>query len=36
MVVFTIKQDGFASLWRGVGPSLLRDVPFSGLVGFLI
>ena len=35
MVVFTIKQDGLASLWRGVGPSLLRDVPFSGFVCLL-
>jgi len=24
-----IKQEGFLSLWRGMGPTLLRDVPFS-------
>jgi len=31
MILFTIKQDGVFSMWRGVGPTLLRDVPFSAL-----
>ncbi|KAJ8972607.1 hypothetical protein NQ314_000098 [Rhamnusium bicolor] len=26
-----IKQDGIKSLWRGVFPTLLRDVPFSAV-----
>ena len=26
-----VGQNGWASLWRGVGPSLWRDVPFSAL-----
>ena len=27
-----VKQEGILSLWKGLGPSLLRDVPFSGTV----
>ncbi|GAU95566.1 hypothetical protein RvY_07165 [Ramazzottius varieornatus] len=27
----TVKQDGILSLWRGWGPTVLRDVPFSCL-----
>lgn len=25
----SVESDGWLSLWRGVGPTLLRDVPFS-------
>ena len=25
-----VSQDGLLSLWRGWGPTVLRDVPFSG------
>lgn len=25
-----VAQDGLLSLWRGWGPTILRDVPFSG------
>lgn len=27
----TIRQDGLLSLWRGLSPTLLRDVPFSAI-----
>lgn len=30
----TIAKDGWLSLWRGWGPTVLRDVPFSGRVYF--
>lgn len=26
----SVAQDGWLSLWRGWGPTVLRDVPFSG------
>lgn len=26
-----VAQDGWLSLWRGWGPTVLRDVPFSGM-----
>jgi len=28
-VCSSVKHGGILSLWRGVGPTLLRDVPFS-------
>ena len=28
----TLKHEGILSLWKGLGPSLLRDVPFSGIL----
>nr|XP_021394150.1 solute carrier family 25 member 39 isoform X1 [Lonchura striata domestica] len=28
-----VAQDGWLSLWRGWGPTVLRDVPFSGMPG---
>lgn len=27
----SIRVQGFSSLWRGLGPTLWRDVPFSGI-----
>lgn len=26
-----VKSEGFFSMWRGLGPTLLRDVPFSSI-----
>lgn len=28
-IAATVKQEGILSLWRGWGPTILRDVPFS-------
>ena len=30
LVINAIKEEGVFSLWRGIGPTILRDVPFSG------
>ncbi|MBN3287303.1 S2539 protein, partial [Polyodon spathula] len=30
----SVAQDGWLSLWRGWGPTILRDVPFSALYWF--
>jgi len=27
---FSVRNDGILSMMRGLGPSLLRDIPFSG------
>jgi hypothetical protein len=27
--IVTLRQEGILSLWRGWGPTVLRDVPFS-------
>lgn len=29
LVIVSIKEEGAFSLWRGIGPTILRDVPFS-------
>ncbi|MXQ97327.1 hypothetical protein E5288_WYG001899 [Bos mutus] len=31
-----VSEDGWISLWRGWAPTILRDVPFSGLIPRLI
>lgn len=31
IVIETVRAEGLLSMWRGIGPTLLRDVPFSAL-----
>lgn len=31
-----VQQEGVLSLWRGLGPTLWRDVPFSGKFDALV
>ena len=31
LVNLSIRQEGILSMWKGIGPTLLRDVPFSGM-----
>ncbi|NWQ80752.1 S2539 protein, partial [Columbina picui] len=33
-IQLAVAQDGWLSLWRGWGPTVLRDVPFSALYWF--
>jgi len=33
-VTTSVRANGFLYLWTGLGPSLLRDVPFSGMYWF--
>uniref|UniRef100_A0A4W5K6T5 Mitochondrial glutathione transporter SLC25A39 n=1 Tax=Hucho hucho TaxID=62062 RepID=A0A4W5K6T5_9TELE len=33
-ILSSVAQDGWLSLWRGWGPTVLRDVPFSALYWF--
>ncbi|KAL4630891.1 solute carrier family 25 member 39-like isoform X2 [Arapaima gigas] len=33
-ITSAVAQDGWVSLWRGWGPTVLRDVPFSALYWF--
>uniref|UniRef100_A0A8C4YBT2 Mitochondrial glutathione transporter SLC25A39 n=1 Tax=Gopherus evgoodei TaxID=1825980 RepID=A0A8C4YBT2_9SAUR len=34
LIQSSVAQDGWLSLWRGWGPTVLRDVPFSALYWF--
>jgi len=31
LIINSVKEEGIVSMWRGIGPTLLRDVPFSGI-----